>query len=76
MIDLNNEKAYNISSSDFRSKHWIGGEEPNAGDWFLLQEVQEIHADLLRTDQRQDGSGYERHHDKMPYSQMYQSSDP
>ena len=22
------------------------------------------------------GSGYERHHDKMPYSQMYQSSDP
>ena len=36
----------------------------------------EIYADLLCTDRRQDGSGYERHHDKMPYSQMYQSSDP
>ena len=47
-----------------------------AADIICLQEVQEIHADLLRTDRRQDGSGYERHHDKMPYSQMYQSSDP
>lgn len=31
---------------------------------FYLQEVQEIHADLLCTDRRQDGSGYEWHFDK------------
>ena len=32
-------------------------------------------ADLLCTDRRQDGFDHERHHDKVPYSQMYQSSD-
>ena len=32
--------------------------------------------DLLCTDRRQDGSGYERHYDKVLHSQMYQSSDP
>ena len=33
-------------------------------------------SEVKRTDRRQDGSGYERHYDKMPYPQVYQSSDP